>query len=131
MDMGTLSFDGKLLHMRCSCHIINLIVKSGLKYLNKSVESIRNCVQYIHSSGARLDQFRECAILLKMDKMSTVPLDVSTRWNSTYTMLSIAYNFRKVFGRMKDDVHFKDYFKEIIEKTKREGLQVIRIGRSQ
>ncbi|KAG6533523.1 hypothetical protein ZIOFF_007398 [Zingiber officinale] len=94
-EMGTLLFDGKYLHLRCCCHIINLIVKSGLKFPNESVESIRNCVKYIHSSGARLDQFRECAILLKMDKMSTVPMDVPTRWNSTYIYNAFCRWFRE------------------------------------
>ncbi|KAG6533655.1 hypothetical protein ZIOFF_007530 [Zingiber officinale] len=122
-EMGTLLFDGKYLHLRCCCHIINLIVKSGLKFLNESVESIRNCVKYIHSSGTRLDQFREYAILLKMDKMSTVPMDVPTRWNSTYTMLFVAYKFKKVFGRMAENVQFVEYFEEVdgSEKKKRVG----------
>uniref|UniRef100_E3WH24 Transposase n=1 Tax=[Saintpaulia] hybrid cultivar TaxID=911500 RepID=E3WH24_9LAMI len=122
-EMGTLLLDGKYLHLRCCCHIINLIVKSGLKFLNEAVESIRNCVKYIHSSAARLDQFRECAILLKMDKMSTVPMDVPTRWNSTYTMLSVAYKFKKVFGRMTESIQFVEYFEEVdgSEKKKRVG----------
>ncbi|KAG6534159.1 hypothetical protein ZIOFF_008044 [Zingiber officinale] len=87
------------------------------------VEPIRNCAKYIHSFGARLDQFRECAILLKMDKMSTVPMDVPTRWNSTYTMLSVAYAFKKVFGRIVENVQFIEYFEEVngSEKKKRVG----------
>lgn len=62
--MSTLLFNGKYLHLSC-CRIINIIVKSELKFLDESVESIRNCVKYIHSSGARLNQFNECSILLK------------------------------------------------------------------
>ncbi|KZV58265.1 hypothetical protein F511_01116 [Dorcoceras hygrometricum] len=122
-EMGTLLLDGKYLHLRCCCHIINLIVKSGLKFLNESVESIRNCVKYIHSAGARLDQFRECAILLKMDKMSTVPTDVPTRWNFTYTMLSVACKFKKVFGRMTENEQFAAYFEAVdgSDKKKRIG----------
>lgn len=47
---GTLLLDGSHLHMRCACHIINLVVKDGLKEMQESIEGIRNCVKYIHSS---------------------------------------------------------------------------------
>ncbi|KAG6495035.1 hypothetical protein ZIOFF_042826 [Zingiber officinale] len=59
----------------------------------------------------------------RMDKMSTVPMDVPTRWNSTYTMLFVAYKFKKVFGRMAENVQFVEYFEEVdgLEKKKRVG----------
>lgn len=97
--MDTLLFNDKYLHLSC-CRIINIIVKSGLKFLD---ESIRNCVKYIHSSGARLNQFKECVILLKMNKMSTIPIDVPSRWNFTCTMSFVACKFKKVFGRMTEN----------------------------
>ncbi|CAA0835341.1 Unknown protein [Striga hermonthica] len=88
------------LHMRCACHIINLIVKDGMKELVDSIEAIRNCVMYIHSSSARLDKFWEYAVLEKKDKMSTIPMDVVTRWNATYIMLHSANKFKGVFARV-------------------------------
>lgn len=39
--------DGKYLHLRCACHILNLITGDGLTELNSSIEAVRNCV--IHS----------------------------------------------------------------------------------
>ncbi|KAG6502743.1 hypothetical protein ZIOFF_035030 [Zingiber officinale] len=59
----------------------------------------------------------------RMDKMSTVPMDVPTRWNSIYTMLFVAYKFKKVFGRMAENVQFVEYFEEVdgLEKKKRVG----------
>ncbi|CAA0806934.1 Unknown protein [Striga hermonthica] len=101
------------LHMRCACHIINLIVKDGMKELVDSIEAIRNCVKYIHSSSARLDKFREYAVLEKKDKMSTIPMDVVTRWNATYIMLHGAYKFKGVFARLVEEfTPFKSYFEE-------------------
>lgn len=82
-EMNFLLSDGEYVHMRCACHILNLIVKRGLKELAKLIEGIRNCVKYIHSSPARLGKFRDFAILFKMDKMSNVPFDGSTRRNAT------------------------------------------------
>ncbi|CAL9014286.1 unnamed protein product [Prunus brigantina] len=95
--MNTLILDGKYLHLRCACHILNLIVKDGLKELSASIEGIRNCVKFIHSSSARLDKFREFAIACRMDKMENVPMDVPTRWNATYKMLEGAFKYKQIF----------------------------------
>ena len=38
--------DDKLLHMRCSAHILNLIVKDGLDVLKDAIENIRDSVAY-------------------------------------------------------------------------------------
>lgn len=73
------------------CHILNLIVKDGLKYYCKAVEGVRNLVKYIHSSLSRLDRFRYYSNLMKNDKMEIVPFDCPTRWNATFKMLDIAY----------------------------------------
>ncbi|KAL9678940.1 hypothetical protein QQ045_016792 [Rhodiola kirilowii] len=85
----------------------------GLGELEKAIEGIRNCVKYIHSSSARLDAFRNVAILENMDSMSNIPMDVPTRWNSTYKMLEGAFKYKVVFSRMNDeDVNFRAYFNE-------------------
>lgn len=93
----TLMFDGKYLHLRCACHILNLIVKDGLKELKSSIKPIRNVVLFLHSSPGRLNKFKEFVILTEFSSTSTVPMDVKTRWNSTYKMLDIALKYRIVF----------------------------------
>ncbi|CAA0813976.1 Unknown protein [Striga hermonthica] len=111
-DSDSLMLDENL-HMRCACHIINMIMKDEMKELVDSIEVIRNCVKYIHSSSPRLDKFREYAVLEKKDKMSTIPMDVVTRWNATYIMLHGAYKFKGVFARMVEEfTPFKTYFED-------------------
>ncbi|CAH9100269.1 unnamed protein product [Cuscuta europaea] len=80
--------DGQYLHMRCATHILNLIVKDGLKDLDASIAKIRAAVRYVRSSPARLQKFVCCVEEEKIDSKGLVCLDVDTRWNSTYFMLA-------------------------------------------
>lgn len=118
-----LVLNGSFLHMRCCCHILNLIVRDGMEELDSSIEAIRNCVKYIRGSPARLEKFRKCAAQEKIEyKGWVVPLDVCTRWNSTYFMLEIAVKFKKAFMRLEDeDTQFENYFQERVAGKKRDG----------
>ncbi|KAK2656067.1 hypothetical protein Ddye_009119 [Dipteronia dyeriana] len=99
---------GNFLHVRCCAHIINSIVSEGLKDMNDFIVRIRNAVQYVRSSPSRLQ--------------STVVLDVPTRWNSTYFMLSTALKFQKAFDSLlEDDGRYGLYFSKIDAGKKRVG----------
>jgi hypothetical protein len=39
------------LHQRCACHIVNLIVKSGLKWLTPYIEAFRTAISFLNSSN--------------------------------------------------------------------------------
>ena len=52
--------DGKFLHVRCSAHILNLIVGDGLKELDYSIMIVRNAVRYVRASPSRLERFKTC-----------------------------------------------------------------------
>lgn len=79
--------NGDYLHMRCASHILNLVVKDGLKELDKSILRVRGGVRYVRSSPARLQKFKLCAKEESLETKRLVCLDVETRWNSTYLML--------------------------------------------
>ncbi|KAK5793664.1 hypothetical protein PVK06_034816 [Gossypium arboreum] len=85
--------NGKYLHMRCIAHIVNLSVVEGLKEMNKSVERVRGVVRYVRQSLARLQKFKECVVVEKIECKKMLCLDVCTRWNPTYLMLDTAQNF--------------------------------------
>ena len=42
--------NGEYLHVRCSAHILNLIVCDALKEHNESISRIRNGIRYVRSS---------------------------------------------------------------------------------
>ncbi|KAK2648460.1 hypothetical protein Ddye_015949 [Dipteronia dyeriana] len=80
---------GKFFHARCACHIINLIVKSGLKKVESQIANIREVLGWIMASNQRIAEFaRFCkSNNLKPPKFQT---DMPVRWNSTYLMLKSA-----------------------------------------
>ncbi|KAG7552430.1 hAT-like transposase RNase-H fold [Arabidopsis thaliana x Arabidopsis arenosa] len=83
--------DAEMMHMRCSAHIINLIVKDGL----------------VDESNL---------------SRGSLPLDVETRWNSTYLMLTKVQRFREAFDRMEaEDKIYNNYFLEMEKDKKRVG----------
>ena len=116
-----LVLDGNFLHMRCAAHIINLIAKEGLNDLGENVLAIRNAVQCVRSSTIRLNALDQRVTTGKMTRGS-LPLDVNTRWNSTFLMLSRALQFKVAFDRIEaEDRLYNDYFFEVDNGAKRCG----------
>lgn len=89
--------------MRCAAHIVNLIVRDGLKDVDLSVQRVRDAVRYIKNGTSRLVKFKEIAEEEKVDIKAFLRLDVPTRWNSTYLMLKAAIVYEKVFLRLAED----------------------------
>lgn len=93
--------EGKLLHMRCVVHIVNLIVQDGLKELDTSVKRVHAAVKFIKTSPSRITRFKKCVELEKVKTKAFLCLDVVTQWNSTYKM--VVATLAKVFERYADD----------------------------
>jgi hypothetical protein len=96
-----LMLKGTLLHMRCCAHILNLIVKDGLDVMKTAIENKRESVAYWTSSPKRAENFEEIAKFLKVPMSKKLQLNCKTRWNSIFTMLSIACPYKAVFERAK------------------------------
>ncbi|KAL4394409.1 hypothetical protein AHAS_Ahas02G0149100 [Arachis hypogaea] len=110
---NSLILKGDYLHMRCCAHILNLIVKDGLKEIDDSITRIRNAVKYVKSSPMRCESFKACIERESINYKGLVSLDVETRWNSTYLMLEAALKLRAAFDllELQDDKYINEMSK--------------------
>ncbi|KAL9661015.1 hypothetical protein QQ045_025834 [Rhodiola kirilowii] len=92
--------EGKYVHIRCMAHILNLIVQDGIKQCGVHVDKLRAVIKYVRGSPARLHGLKQQAEKFKVNCNICLRLDVCTRWNSTYEMLSSAIPYKAVLSRM-------------------------------
>lgn len=105
---STLMLKGKLFHMPCCAHILNIIVKDGLKEIDEANERIRDSVAYWTATQKREEKFEEAARQLDISLGKKLELDCITRWNSTYKMLETAIAYKDVFPRLRQrEPHYK------------------------
>jgi hypothetical protein len=90
---------GKLLHMRCVAHILNLIVRDSLEVIKDSIAKICESVAYWTATPKRIKKFEESVKHVKVKLEHKLGLDCKTRWNSTFKMLSIAMPYGAIFSR--------------------------------
>ncbi|KAL5557277.1 hypothetical protein UlMin_039513 [Ulmus minor] len=59
---GLLPYNGEFFHLRCCCHILNLVVQDGLKHIDRAIEKIRESVKYVKGSRSqvRKQKFLDC-----------------------------------------------------------------------
>ena len=86
-----------LVHQRCACHIINLIVKSGLKRVKPYTEDFRTAINFLNSSNQRIALFKNFCTARGI-RPRKFGLDMDVRWNSTYLMLKHLLPYKEVFS---------------------------------
>jgi len=93
-EANSFILDRKLLHMRYSAHILNLIVKDGLDVIGNGIERIRDCIAFWIITPKRYENFEDSARFLKIQLTKNIHLDCKTRWNSTYLMLESGLSYK-------------------------------------
>lgn len=97
LDSSSFIADGSLFHMRCSAHILNLIVKEGLEVIKVGIEKIWDYVSYWTATPKRKEKFEETARQMRNPNTKKLGINCATRWNSTYLMLETALLYGEVF----------------------------------
>ncbi|KAM3265672.1 hypothetical protein P3L10_002666 [Capsicum annuum] len=91
---------GRVFHVRCAAHILNLIVQEGLTVIGDSISNVRDSVLYWMGSPGRIERFEEVARLLHISYSKELVYDCPTHWNSTYLMLQVGLHYKYVFMKL-------------------------------
>ena len=84
--------------------ILNLIVQDGLSVIGEALEKIRDSVKFVKSSETMEKMFETCVetVGIQNQNKAGLILDVSTRWNSTFNMLSRAIEFKDALRNLSE-----------------------------
>ena len=85
-----------LLHQRCACHIINLIVKAGLDSFKDMLNNFRTAISFLNASNQCIAAYKSYCIAMGV-RPRKFGLDMDVRWNSTYLMLKHLIPHRETF----------------------------------
>ena len=117
--------------MPCMAHVLNLVVKGGLKELGNSsstllcsesegdeeceeddievtsqipfgaiLHRLRKLVLAANSTPQRIHQYKELCERYIMSNKNLLIINIPTRWNSTYVMITTTWDKRKVLNGM-------------------------------
>ncbi|CAI9285711.1 unnamed protein product [Lactuca saligna] len=89
--------NGKHFHIRCMAHIINLVVKMGLKHEVYHVKNLQDAVKYIRASPQRIKTFKQAMKDAVVESQRFLCGETPTRWNSTFELLRSAYDVKDAF----------------------------------
>ncbi|XP_059663319.1 zinc finger BED domain-containing protein RICESLEEPER 1-like [Cornus florida] len=93
---------GQLFDVRCAANCIKLMVQDALDALSEVTHKIRESIQYAKSSQATQEKFNEMCQIAGVDCQKCVLfLDNSLQWNSTYSMLEVALEYKDVFSLLQ------------------------------
>jgi len=98
---GSIVCDGIFFHVRCACHILNLVARDGLKVISATIGKVKSLVLAVKGSPLQWEELMKCATESGLDTKRGISLDITTRWNSTYLMLRDALYYKDAFMRLK------------------------------
>lgn len=92
---STSGADYTTLQVRCMGHILNLVAKSALQFIDPEIEALRETVIKIRLSPVKMADLNQYQIDNGDEPMALIR-DVKTRWGSTYDMLGRASLMKEV-----------------------------------
>ncbi|WVZ61480.1 hypothetical protein U9M48_011343 [Paspalum notatum var. saurae] len=78
-------------------HVINLIVKSGLKRFKSWLDDFRTAISFLNASNQRIAAYKSYCVAMGV-RPRKFGLDMDVRWNSTYLMLKHLLPYKETFG---------------------------------
>ncbi|XP_061369850.1 zinc finger BED domain-containing protein RICESLEEPER 1-like isoform X1 [Gastrolobium bilobum] len=95
--------NGQLFDIRCVTNVLNVMVWHALGAISGIVNKIRESIRYIKSSQTVQAKFNGMAKEVGIMNKKCLYLDNPLRWDSTYSMLEVALEFRDVFILLQEN----------------------------
>ena len=95
--------NGQLFDIRCAANVLNVMVQHALGAVSEIVNKFRATIRYIKSSQTVQAKFNEMAKEVGILSQKCLSLDNPLQWNSTYSMLESALEFRDVFILLQEN----------------------------
>jgi hypothetical protein len=87
--------------VKCACHVMNLVASDGMNVIAGTIEKIKSLVMVIKGSPLQWEELMKSAMECGLVTSRGIHQDVSTRWNSTYMILSDVLYYHNAFERLK------------------------------
>lgn len=98
-----------IIHTRCLAHVLNLVVKKGLKTIEKPIDKVSKLVKVINTAPKKKQMYFETCTSLNVPQLSLIQ-EISIRWNTVYLMLERAYSMKNVLDHIcKEKKEFYEY----------------------
>ncbi|XP_020596430.1 zinc finger BED domain-containing protein RICESLEEPER 2-like [Phalaenopsis equestris] len=100
-SMDSLHLNGDLFHFHGLAHALDVVVRDSIGQLLEICDRVRSCVIFVQSSHEKLKRFQNAAILTDAPK-TTLVLDDSSNWRSTYLMIATVYELRNALKNLAE-----------------------------
>ncbi|KAJ4729064.1 Zinc finger BED domain-containing protein [Melia azedarach] len=97
-----LYLNGQLFDIRCATNVVNLMVEDALEALCDVTIKIRESIRYVKSSQSTQAKFNELALQVGIESQKSLCTDNPSRWDSTYSMLKDAFEYRDAFSHLHE-----------------------------
>ncbi|GAA0186733.1 hypothetical protein LIER_34021 [Lithospermum erythrorhizon] len=94
--------NGELFEARCAAQLLRSIVQDVMEDLQEVMHKIRESIRHVKSSQVTLGKFNEIAQQVGIGSDRCLLLDCSTQWNTTYSMLEAAIEYRGAFSILQE-----------------------------
>ncbi|KAJ3697410.1 hypothetical protein LUZ61_001115 [Rhynchospora tenuis] len=100
-NKDALLLKGQLFVVRCYAHVLNNVAQDVIASIHGIIYNIRESVKFIKASPSREEKFAEIALQLEIPSTKTLSLDTTTQWNTTYSMLCAALEYKQAFNLLE------------------------------
>lgn len=101
-------FNGQLIIGNCYARALSGVAREALASMEETIGKVRHSVKYVATSRAHEEKFNELKQQLQVPSSRRLAIDDQTKWNTTYEMLTSAFELREVFSCLGiTDIEYK------------------------